>query len=989
MPARLSLTTGQRDALLALPDTEEAFIRHYTLDADDIRTIDRYRTPETRLAFALQLCVLRYPGRVLRQGEVMPFHLLVFVAEQAGVSPEAISGFARRQQTRYEHLAVLRKQGGFSDLTAAAKTDLKQWLAPIALKTTDGHAVLVALAEEMRKRHIIISGISVIERMAAEAMHAAEKSAMQMICVQVPAESRIRMDALLTDKTHRQQSELSWLRDTTAKLSARGFIDIMDKLDKARSIGISSIVLPPEIAARVQQMVREGLRFTTQAFQQMGTDQRVAVMTATLQDIEATLVDAALTLFEGLIGRAYNKAKDRVDEALLERTDDDKQRLARIADVLDAIIEARNSGENIETAIAAVTSWDTLSADAKSIRRSSRPRKIDVLTELGREHRVFKLIGARFLNAITFQGRASAAPLLDALAIIKGIAADRRKPIPDKVPESIVERSWRPHVFKETGIDRAYYELAVYFALGSALRAGDVWVNGSKLHRSIEAYLSTPVAALPAPARLPPPPVLTAARYLDERMALLDRRLLEMEKKLASGQCAGATLDRARLCLPKPEAKDDPEARLLARQLYELLPRVRITDLLEEVDKWTGFAEMFGHVQTGRPYPDRRAFLAALIAEATNIGLSRMSEVCTAASRRTLTTISIWHMRDDTYRAALARVVETLHREPAAAWFGTGQVSSSDGQHFYLGGEGEIGGAVNAHYGRDPIIKLYTHITDRYAPFHVKVITGTSGEAIHVLDGIVNHDSAIDILAHHTDAGGISDHVFAVMYLLGLKFQPRMSSPNDRRLYAFEPKSRYGALSSFMGERLDRKLIETNWDDVQRVMGAFRNRIVAPSLILRKLGTTPRQGALSLAMREIGRIERTVHSLDWIDDKGLRADTTDALNKGEARHTLSRAVAFHQLGRFRDRTHERQSHRAAALNLVTACIALFNCRYLNRGITELRQRGVVIGEPQLRRLSPLGWDHINLTGDYVWSDNMTYDAAGWRPLHKVGEAMAA
>ena len=76
---------------------------------------------------------------------------------------------------------------------------------------------------------------------------------------------------------------------------------------------------------------------------------------------------------------------------------------------------------------------------------------------------------------------------------------------------------------------------------------------------------------------------------------------------------------------------------------------------------------------------------------------------------------------------------------------------------------------------------LYTHISDRYAPFHVKVITGTGGEAIHVLDGLVSHDSAIDILAHHTDGGGVSDHVFAAVYLLGVKFQPRMSNPNDRR----------------------------------------------------------------------------------------------------------------------------------------------------------------------------------------------------------------
>src|SRR5271170_8110664 len=152
MPARLLLTKAQRDALL--PDTEEAFVRHYSFSGEDVEILWCYRTPETRLAFALQLCLLRYPGRVLRQGEVMPLHLLAFIAEQVRVPTDAIGGFARRPQTRYEHLATLRSRFGFCDLTDAARAKLKQWLAPIALQTTDGHAVLVALAEEKRRRRI-------------------------------------------------------------------------------------------------------------------------------------------------------------------------------------------------------------------------------------------------------------------------------------------------------------------------------------------------------------------------------------------------------------------------------------------------------------------------------------------------------------------------------------------------------------------------------------------------------------------------------------------------------------------------------------------------------------------------------------------------------------------------------------------------------------------------------------------------------------------
>jgi hypothetical protein len=87
--------------------------------------------------------------------------------------------------------------------------------------------------------------------------------------------------------------------------------------------------------------------------------------------------------------------------------------------------------------------------------------------------------------------------------------------------------------------------------------------------------------------------------------------------------------------------------------------------------------------------------------------------------------------------------------------------------------------------------------------------------------------------------------------------------------------------------------------------------------------------------------------------------------------------------------HERQSHRAAALNLVTACIGLFNCRYLGRAVDDLRRYGVATDDRRLRRLSPLGWDHINLTGDYVWSDSQPYDADRMRPLNSEAEHLAA
>jgi hypothetical protein len=66
------------------------------------------------------------------------------------------------------------------------------------------------------------------------------------------------------------------------------------------------------------------------------------------------------------------------------------------------------------------------------------------------------------------------------------------------------------------------------------------------------------------------------------------------------------------------------------------------------------------------------------------------------------------------------------------------------------------------------------------------------------------------------------------------------------------------------------------------------------------------------------------------------------------------------------RTYESQRHRASGLNLVVAAIVLWDTVYLEQAIRALRNRGQTIPDELLQHLSPLGWEHINLTGDYVW-----------------------
>ena len=181
-----------------------------------------------------------------------------------------------------------------------------------------------------------------------------------------------------------------------------------------------------------------------------------------------------------------------------------------------------------------------------------------------------------------------------------------------------------------------------------------------------------------------------------------------------------------------------------------------------------------------------------------------------------------WHIRDETYALALRRLIDRQQHEPLAAMFGGGSASSSDGQFFRAGGFGREASSINAHYGDEPGVKFYTHLSDRYAPFHTKVIAATASEAAHVLDGLLYHQSEVVVRRHHTDGGGDSDHVFALCSLLGFQFAPRIPDLKSRRLYSFGKAAAYPSLEPLIAGRINSALIRAHWPEILRVAASIQ-----------------------------------------------------------------------------------------------------------------------------------------------------------------------
>jgi hypothetical protein len=131
-------------------------------------------------------------------------------------------------------------------------------------------------------------------------------------------------------------------------------------------------------------------------------------------------------------------------------------------------------------------------------------------------------------------------------------------------------------------------------------------------------------------------------------------------------------------------------------------------------------------------------------------------------------------------------------------------------------------------------------------------------DATYVLDGLLYHESDLHIEEHYTDTAGFTDHVFALMHLLGFRFAPRLRDLGETRLYVPKQSPAYTTLKPMIGGTLQIKSIHAHWDEILRLATSIKQGTVTASLMLRKLGSYPRQNGLAVALRELGRIERTL-----------------------------------------------------------------------------------------------------------------------------------
>ncbi len=551
-----------------------------------------------------------------------------------------------------------------------------------------------------------------------------------------------------------------------------------------------------------------------------------------------------------------------------------------------------------------------------------------------------------------------------------------KKRLLDDAPEHIITGPWKRLVYDAEGrIQRAGYSLCLLERLQDALRRRDIWLKNSdrwgdlreKLLQGEEwqAQRVLVCRALGHPTD-GHKGVQQLAVQLDETWRAVASRF---EGNTEVHICNDGKYPS--LTISSLEKLEEPLSLLrLNNRVRQLLPPVDLTELLLEIDARTGFTREFTHVsESGARAQDLHISLCAvLMAEACNIGLEPLiKHNIPALTRHRLSWMKQNYLRAETLVSANARLVDFQSTLELARRWGGGEVASVDGMRFVTPVKTVNSGPNRKYFGSGRGITWYNFVSDQYSGFHGIVVPGTLRDSIFVLEGLLEQQTGLNPVEIMTDTAGTSDIIFGLFWLLGYQFSPRLADAGEAVFWRVDKSANYGALDELARGCADLSKAENQWDEMMRTAGSLKLGTIHASELIRSLLKSSRPSGLAQAIMAVGRVNKTLYLLNYIDDEDYRRRILTQLNRGESRHAVARAICYGQRGEIRKRYREGQEDQLGALGLVTNAVVLWNTLYMQEALSWMRSNGEETRDEDIARLSPLMHGHINMLGHYTFT----------------------
>lgn len=984
------LSTLQRERYGRYPDDlcDEELARYFHLNDADREWIATKRRDSSRLGYALQLTTVRFLGAFMEDPIAVPSKVLKTLAEQLSINNLNCIVTYNLSRQRWRHTAEIRVRYCYREFTEAGVAfRLGRWLCALCWMGTDRPSILFDYANSWLISHkVLLPGISVLESFIAEIRFRMESRLWHLLTREITKSQQQRLDALLKPVEGSRQSWLDKLRKGPVRISAPALTLALQRIETIRNLNITlpSTHVPPN---RIAALARFANTAKVSAVARLPEIRRVATLVAFVHSLQASAQDDAIDVLDALLRELFNNA-ERVNRKARQRTIKDLDRAAlTLANACQMVLDSNVPDNEVRERIYSVIGHDTLVEAQGKVNHLARSSDDVFYTELEAKKSTLTRFLPTLLKVIHFEANTIAEPLVQALKWL------HEKP-KQEPPTDIISKAWQPHVVKEDGsIDVTAYSFCVLDKLRGAIRRRDVFISPSWRYADPRAGLLTGEewdAARPMICRS-----LSLTAQPENTLAMLAQELDETYRRVAARLPENNAVrfetvgDKIDLILSPLEALEEPASLIALRnEIKSRMPRVDLPEILLEVAVRTNCMEAFTHLteHTARAAELTTSLCAVLMAEACNTGKEPLvRQDIPSLKRDRLMWVEQNYVREETLTACNAILVAAQNRIDLARTWGGGDVASADGMRFVVAVRTIHAGPNPKYFNRGRGVTWYNLLSDQRTGLHGITVPGTLRDSLVLLSVILEQQTALQPTQIMTDTGAYSDVVFGLFRLLGYRFSPRLADIGGTRFWRIDSKADYGDLNMLARQRINLERAIPYWDDVLRLVGSLKLGRVPAMGIMRTLQIDERPTGLAQAIAEIGRVEKTIHTLNFIDDETYRRTILMQLNLGEGRHSLAREVFHGKRGELHQHYREGQEDQLSALGLVLNMIVLWNTLYMDAVLTQLRSEGYLVKVEDEMRLSPFSREHMNMLGRYLFTVPEAVIRGELRSLNKSNE----
>jgi TnpA family transposase len=597
------------------------------------------------------------------------------------------------------------------------------------------------------------------------------------------------------------------------------------------------------------------------------------------------------------------------------------------------------------------------------------------------------------LKAITFQAAPHIADLEAAIA--RFVATDG---ILDRMaPAAFLAGDERAAVWKDGKFRISLYKVLLFRHAAGAIKSGSLNLEQSHRRRPLESYLIDRTRWQAEREQLleragitrfaDPVPVLV------ELDAALQTRFEDTNRAIAEGRNPHFKMLKGKAFRVSTPKQDDEESEPL-RHFFPERHYVPLTEILATVNLHTGFATELRHLRQTHVRPvSEKILFAGVICLGCAIGSTKMAQISTSLSAAELDSAINWRFSLENLRAANDRITSFMAATELPNIYRRSEEeihTASDGQKFEVRADSLNANHSFKYFGKGQGISAYTFVDERNLFWHSLVFSAAERESAYVIDGLMRND-VVKSDVHSTDTHGFSEVIFAVTHLIAVTFAPRIKNLKKQSLYML--RSRRGRDRTGWvikpEQYVDQDPVVAAWDDVLRLVVTIKLKESTASDIFRRLNSYSRQHSLYTALKAFGRIIKTMFILRYIDDVELRMQIENLLNRIELGNRFTRAIAVGNPREFSAGDKEEQEIDETCNRLIKNAIICWNYLLLEHRLNQASTDEI---KAEIRTAvanhSVISWGHVNLLGEYDFSDEKLRDSVGIPPPKIVPKSQA-